>query len=164
MSTDPTAVTTASRFGELGWGPHAFPTSHSQPGAFPGSHGQTPDLQTLDAGVVASLAALGTDMPGFMTEVVGDFADSVQRHTSGMRLAVLHGDAEGLMFSAHSLKGSCGIIGARRMAALSRQVEENAYAGGDDTLPLIVRLEIEYAAVRIALEAAISGAATSLQP
>ena len=121
-----------------------------------------PDYPTLDASVVGTLVALGADVPGFIGELVGEFVDSVQRHTSGMRLAVLHGDAEGLVFSAHSLKGTCGIIGARRMAALSRQVEEKAYAGGDETLPLIVRLEIEYAAVRIALDAAISDAATSL--
>jgi HPt (histidine-containing phosphotransfer) domain-containing protein len=123
-----------------------------------------PDYPTLDASVVGTLVALGADVPGFISELVGEFVDSVQRHTSGMRLAVLHGDAEGLIFSAHSLKGTCGIIGARRMAALSRQVEEKAYAGGDETLPLIVRLEIEYAAVRTALDAAISAAATSLRP
>ena len=72
--------------------------------------------------------------------------------------------AEGLIFSAHSLKGSCGTIGARRMAALCRQIEEKAHADGDETLPMVIRLEIEYAAVRVALDAAVSAAASSPRP
>lgn len=156
-------VTTATQVGGEGWGPRGFQADLARSGSFSGSTGETPDHLTLDARVLGTLIALGADMPGFMDELVGEFVDSVQRHTSGMRLAVLHADAEGLIFSAHSLKGTCGIIGARRMAALSRQVEEKAYAGGDETLPLIVRLEIEYAAVRVALAAAIT-AATSRRP
>jgi HPt (histidine-containing phosphotransfer) domain-containing protein len=119
---------------------------------------------TLDTRVVATLAALGSDMPGFMDQLVGEFTDSVQRHTRGMRLAILHGDAEGLGFAAHSLKGSCGIIGARRMAAMTRQVEERASRTGDETLPLVLAIEREYESVQIALDAALSAAATSLQP
>ena len=132
-------------------------------GVVPGRAGDLPDV-TLDTRVVATLAALGSDMPGFMEQLVGEFTSSVQRHTRGMRVALLHGDAEGLVFAAHSLKGSCGIIGARRMAALTRQVEENAYRGGDETLPLVVSLEVEYQAVLIALDAALSGSATSPRP
>jgi HPt (histidine-containing phosphotransfer) domain-containing protein len=129
----------------------------------PGNAGETPEL-TLDPRVVATLAALGSDTPGFMAELIGEFADSVQRHTRGMRLAILHGDAEGLGFAAHSLKGSCGIIGARRMASMTRKVEENAYRAAGETLPMVVSLEVEYQAVRIALEAAVSGGATSPRP
>jgi HPt (histidine-containing phosphotransfer) domain-containing protein len=132
-------------------------------GLLPGRGGEVPDV-TLDTRVVATLAALGSDMPGFMDQLVGEFTDSVQRHTRGMRLAILHGDAEGLGFAAHSLKGSCGIIGARRMAAMTRQVEESAYRGGDETLPLVLSVEAEYKAVRVALEAALSADATSLRP
>jgi HPt (histidine-containing phosphotransfer) domain-containing protein len=131
-------------------------------GFSPGHSGGTPDV-TLDTQVVATLAALGGDMPGFMEQLVGEFTDAVQRHTRGMRVALLHGDAEALGFAAHSLKGSCGIIGARRMAAITGQVEESASRGGDETLPLVLAIEHEYKAVRIALEAAVSADATSLR-
>jgi len=114
--------------------------------------------------VFANLKSLGSDIPGFMAQLVAEFADSVQRHTRGMRLAILHGDAEGLGFAAHSLKGSCGIIGARRMAAMTRQIEETANRGGNETLPLVVALEVEYRSVRIALDALLSADATSLRP
>jgi HPt (histidine-containing phosphotransfer) domain-containing protein len=132
-------------------------------GLSPGPSGGTPDV-TLDTRVVATLSALGGDLPGFMDQLVGEFTDSVQRHTRGMRVAILHGNAEALGFAAHSLKGSCGIIGARRMAAIARQVDESASRGGDETLPLVLAIELEYKAVRIALAAALSGDATSLRP
>jgi HPt (histidine-containing phosphotransfer) domain-containing protein len=132
-------------------------------GFLPGRSGGTPDV-TLDTQVVATLADLGSDMPGFMDQLVGEFTDSVQRHTRGMRVAILHGDAEGLGFAAHSLKGSCGIIGARRMAAMTLQVEESVSRGGDETLPLVLAIELEYKAVRIALDATLSAVATSLRP
>jgi hypothetical protein len=50
------------------------------------------------------------------------------------------------------------------MAALTRQVEDLAYRGGDETLPLVIALDVEYKAVKIALEAALSVSATSPRP
>jgi HPt (histidine-containing phosphotransfer) domain-containing protein len=123
-----------------------------------------PEIPLLDTSVVRTLIALGGDEPGFVAEMVGDFADSVRRHTRAMRVAVQHADAAALMAAAHALQGSCGIIGARRMAETSRAIEENARAagGGHRTLPLILRLESEYRAVRAALDATINEAPASL--
>lgn len=163
MSTHSVNVSLVSVGNAAAWAGRGSAAVGRASGHLPGRAGETPDV-TLDTRVVATLATLGSDMPGFMAQLVGEFADSVQRHTQGMRVAILHGDPEGLGFAAHSLKGSCGIIGARRMAAMTRQVEESAYRGGDETLPLILGLEVEYQAVRIALDAALSGAATSPRP
>ena len=163
MSTQTVSATLVSVGNGAAWAGTALTPVGRASGVVPGRAGETPDV-TLDTRVVATLAALGSDMPGFMAQLVGEFADSVQRHTQGMRVAILHGDPEGLGFAAHSLKGSCGIIGARRMAAMTRQVEESAYRGGGETLPLVVSLEVEYQAVRMALDAALSGSATSPRP
>jgi HPt (histidine-containing phosphotransfer) domain-containing protein len=163
MSTHSASVALVSVGNAAAWGGTTSASNGWAPGVLPGRGGQIPEV-TLDTRVVATLAALGSDTPGFMDQLIGEFADSVQRHTQGMRVAILHGDAEGLGFAAHSLKGSCGVIGARRMAALTRRVEDLAYRGGDETLPLVVALDVEYKAVRIALDAALSVSATSPRP
>ena len=163
MSTQFSGVPLVSVGNAASWAGIACGASRRASGEMPGNSGEAPEI-TLDTRVVATLVALGSDMPGFMAQLVGEFTESVQRHTRGMRLAILHGDAEGLGFAAHSLKGSCGIIGARRMASMSGEVEENAYRAAGETLPMVVSLEIEYQAVRIALEAAVSEASTSPRP
>jgi HPt (histidine-containing phosphotransfer) domain-containing protein len=163
MSTQTVRLELVSVGNAAAWPGTSSTRGSGSSGLLPGRGEEIPDV-TLDTRVVAKLAALGSDMPDFMDQLVAEFADSVQRHTRGMRLAILHGDAEGLGFAAHSLKGSCGIIGARRMAAMTRQVEERAFRGGDETLPLVLSIEVEYKAVQAALDAALSEDATSLQP
>lgn len=141
----------------MGYGPGAKRAEAAPSGAIPGRDGEAPETQTLDRAVVAVLATLGADVPGFMTGVVSDFVDAVDRHLAGMRAALRSGDAAALEFAAHSLKGSCGIIGARRMAALSGHAETAAAARrAEDALPLVESLEREYPAVRSALEDALA--------
>jgi HPt (histidine-containing phosphotransfer) domain-containing protein len=84
--------------------------------------------ETLDRSVVNVLLELGADIPGFSDELVGDFTSAVARHTAGMRAAVRSGSGQALGFAAHALRGSCGIIGARRMARLCDEIEEAADA------------------------------------
>lgn len=115
--------------------------------------------ETLEVSVVNVLLDLGADVPGFSGELVGDFVDSVARHTGAMREAVRTGSRERLGFAAHSLRGSCGIIGARRMARLCDEIEKDADADAvPAALPRIESLEVEYRAVKQALDEAVSAA------
>jgi HPt (histidine-containing phosphotransfer) domain-containing protein len=117
-----------------------------------------PDTPTLDRAVIATLSLLGADTPGFMNEIVQDFAAAVAKHTVRMRAAAVTDDRDALSLAAHSLRGSCGIIGARRMAALSATLEEHALAiSREDAAAVVDRLEREYVAVRSALGAALAG-------
>jgi HPt (histidine-containing phosphotransfer) domain-containing protein len=114
---------------------------------------------TLDRSVVDVLLALGADTPGFDDELTGDFVSAVERHTGGMRDAVRSGRGEDLRFAAHALRGSCGILGARRMARLCDEIEKTAAEGPlADALPRIEGLEREYPAVKRALDEAIRAA------
>ena len=113
----------------------------------------------LDRSVVDVLLALGADLPGFGDELTGDFVSAVERHTSGMRDAVRAGRGADLGFAAHSLRGSCGILGARRMARLCDEIEKTAAEGElSDALPRIEGLEREYRSVKSALDEAVRAA------
>jgi len=118
-----------------------------------------PDV-SLDRAVIGTLMLLGADTPGFMDEIVADFAAAVAKNTVRLRAAARCDDREALAFAAHSLRGSCGIIGARRMARLSATLEEQgAVLSVDDTAVLIDALDDEYRAAREALDAALAGSA-----
>lgn len=114
---------------------------------------------TLDRAVVEVLLALGADLPGFADELTADFVSAVERHTGAMRDAVRSGRGEDLGFAAHALRGSCGILGARRMARLCDEIETAAAAGAfSDAGARIDRLEREYPDVKRALDEAIRAA------
>ncbi|HEV7500930.1 MAG TPA: Hpt domain-containing protein [Vicinamibacteria bacterium] len=113
----------------------------------------------LDRSVVDTLLALGADLPGFDDELTGDFVSAVARHTGAMRDAVRSARGEDLGFAAHALRGSCGILGARRMARLCDEIETAAAAGAfADAGTRIDSLEREYPEVKRALDEAIRAA------
>ena len=115
--------------------------------------------ETLDRSVVDVLLELGADIPGFSDELVGDFVASADRHSAAMRTAIEKGDREALEIAAHSLRGSSGIIGARRMAALCDEIERAAVAGAlAEARPRLERLALEYPAAKAALDEAVRAA------
>ncbi len=62
-------------------------------------------------------------------------------------------DCAGLRHVAHSLKGSCGNLGAERMAALCRELEQSGKTGVVNGVDKLIRgVESEFAEVRQALE------------
>jgi HPt (histidine-containing phosphotransfer) domain-containing protein len=114
---------------------------------------------SLDTSVVSVLLALGMDVPGFTDDLVADFVSSVARHTARMREAAGSRDHEELGFAAHALRGSCGIVGARRMAALCDEIEKAADAGSvEEAPPRLDALAVEYQAVKRQLDDAVRAA------
>lgn len=107
-------------------------------------------MSTLDASILEELRALAG--PEALRETIALFRSGADKN-----LAALRGqqdDAKALSRTAHSLRGSCAVIGARRMAELAAQLEELARAGArDGVAELLERIEGEYRLTLTALEA-----------
>lgn len=127
-------------------------------GAIAVGPGETPDApqpDALDRRVFASLAALESDMPGFLRQLVVEFHEEASRRLVAIGEALRAGNSAALAFEAHGLWGSCGTLGARRMAILAGCLEVMGREGRtEDGLPLLPALESEYQAVRRALDTA----------
>lgn len=122
------------------------------------SHDELLDRDRLDQ-LKALEAALGQPV---IPEVIGVYLDDGPRRLDGLREALARGDAADLEGVAHSLKGSSGNVGARRVQELCLAIEERAKAGDVAAVgPLLERLEDAYAATRRALVAERDASATS---
>lgn len=87
------------------------------------------------------------------------FAEAVAERTGAMRAAVAAGDRGELASAAHSLKASCGQIGAAAAEGLSREIERVAHSADATTLgALVARVEAECRAHLAWLEGELAGA------
>ena len=122
----------------------------------PPPHSALPDEDSprLDLALLDSLRRL-EEMTGkpLIHEIVDGFLAEAPRRLALLQDALARADAKDLVFLAHSLKGSSGQIGAVRVAALSRELEQ---AGRRDDLgsapALLDELERELARVAPLLE------------
>jgi HPt (histidine-containing phosphotransfer) domain-containing protein len=130
----------------------------------PGSHeaGALP-ADALDLHVFGKLIALESDEPGFLAELVGEFQQGVTRRLAAIADAIEVEDWKALAAAAHSLRGSCGTVGARRMAALAGRMEDEPPSTRATASPLLAQLQSEYEAVRRAIDAAVAAARASGQ-
>jgi HPt (histidine-containing phosphotransfer) domain-containing protein len=107
-------------------------------------------MATLDASILEELRALaGVDA---LRETIALFKTGAEKNLLALRQQ--QQDPKALARIAHSLRGSCAIIGVRRMAELAAQLEELALADGREGLATLVeQLESEYPRALEALEA-----------
>jgi len=92
--------------------------------------------------------------PDVLDALIGKFLDSARRDCAEVRAAVGRGDAEMLRRVAHGLKGTSGMFGARRVWAISAQIEILSKQGSlGEAGPLVSSLEHELEVVARALEA-----------
>jgi len=103
----------------------------------------------LDPGVLGELRALTT--PGFVGEAMTMFEASASRGMERVRGALQRGDLADLERAAHSLRGSCAIIGARPMMELAAALEDGARAGEAGEPGALLALEAEFARVKRAI-------------
>ena len=119
----------------------------------PAEGGPAPADSPLDEGILEELADFTS--PGLLDQSIEVFFASADKGLGLLRAAQARGDTHALERSAHSLRGSCAIIGARRMMLLAAEIEEIArtrsHAG---VAPLVARLDHEYARTREALRLA----------
>jgi HPt (histidine-containing phosphotransfer) domain-containing protein len=94
---------------------------------------------------------------------VEEIGESVCRHAGEVRGAVRSGNAEALTSSAHHLRHSCDLIGAKRMATLAARLEVmGKEARVQEVRPrLMTEFESEYRAVCRLLDVALLAARTA---
>jgi CheY-like chemotaxis protein len=91
--------------------------------------------------------------PDPVRECIGLFLEHTAQSLADLRLHFEAKDYARLRQVAHSLKGSCGNLGAERMAALCDGLEQSSKMGAiNGAEKFITQIESEYAAVRQALE------------
>jgi HPt (histidine-containing phosphotransfer) domain-containing protein len=90
---------------------------------------------------------------GVFRELLTVFLHDTPERVAALRRAAGAGDARAMRHVAHTLKGTCGYIGAHRLVGICRELEASAQ-GGDltGTLGLVAQLEAEYRRVHAALE------------
>ncbi len=95
--------------------------------------------------------------PSIIAELGDIFLGDVPKRLEDLEIALRERDMERWKRTTHTLKGSCGNIGARGMAAITLEMEHlSGYDGPDgagETEALLNRLRIEYQRVERALEA-----------
>jgi two-component system sensor histidine kinase/response regulator len=125
------------------------------PAAADGSGAPEEVKDPIDRATTESLRELGgSEMLSELTEMFFDDAWSVK---DTIRDAVERGNAQTVERAAHTLKGSSGNMGAKRMAALCGELEDAGVSGDLAYAPeLLEGLENEFGRVRPALEAEVA--------
>jgi len=78
----------------------------------------------VDPAVLASLKDLGgADDPGFFPGLLREFLAHADRAVADLRAAAAAGARDRVRAAAHSLKGSAGNVGAKRLSTLARDLE-----------------------------------------
>jgi HPt (histidine-containing phosphotransfer) domain-containing protein len=81
--------------------------------------------EAIDRLVLASLRELQVDGdPDIIAEVGGLFIKHSPQKISAILQAAENGDAKGLQMAAHGLKSSSGYVGALRLSAMAKKLEE----------------------------------------
>ena len=119
-----------------------------------GSNGSASPNGTIDRSVLLGLRELqGEGEPDILKELIELFLEDAPNQVEALKEATEMGDAQSVERTAHTLKGSCGNLGAVRMAAICAELEVIRRSG--DLAPILTqisRLEEEYGRVRAALE------------
>ncbi|MBI1747394.1 MAG: response regulator [Acidobacteria bacterium] len=109
----------------------------------------------VDTTVLAALRELqAEDEPDILTELIDLFMRDAPLRLTALKEATERRDAQALKLTAHSLKGSAGNLGARRMAKISAELEalsQTTDLGRAEKL--VAQLEVELGRVRRELEA-----------
>ena len=109
----------------------------------------------LDREVLASLRGLQEEgEPNILNELIELFLEEAPPQLAALGEAIEGGDARTVERVAHTLKGSSGNMGARRMVAVCAELEKVGGSGELTRAPqLLERLEVEFERTRQALNA-----------
>jgi HPt (histidine-containing phosphotransfer) domain-containing protein len=111
----------------------------------------------VDPAVLASLKDLGgTDDPAFFPGLLREFLQHANRAVADLRSAAATGARDRVRAAAHSLKGSAGNVGAKRLSTLSRDLEMTAKAPAGDLAAGVEAIAAETERVRARLSAELS--------
>jgi HPt (histidine-containing phosphotransfer) domain-containing protein len=82
------------------------------------------DLPLLDQEVLAELRASTGDDDEFVRELIDAYVAEADGHIDGLAQAIAAGDVAAAVRPAHTLKSSSASVGAMRLAATCRLIEE----------------------------------------
>jgi len=110
----------------------------------------------LDMEVIGALRALEEDgAPGLYDEIVELFLMDTPTRLQDLATASAEGDMKGVEAAAHSLKGSCGNLGATTLVDLFRRIEQLSREELVDEIPnLVGQIGPEFDRVQAALKEA----------
>lgn len=133
------------------------PVASEAPPSFQGAALPTPDPRpaAVDAAVLEDLRSLqGPDEPDFVTDLIDALLAELPERLAAFDERLAAGDARGIERMAHSLKSSCGNLGALPFSKLLGQVEADAKSGALAAIgPRLAQLRGEYLRVEPALRA-----------
>lgn len=91
-------------------------------------------VPVLDLSVIAELRSATGDDDEFIADLIATYVGEGSEHVRAMADAITAGDVPGLVRPAHTLKSSSASIGALRLAAICRGIEEGGRDGRADGL------------------------------
>ena len=111
-------------------------------------------VESIDWGLLAALEEIREEgEPDLIVELIDLYIEDAPHAVEAMRIAVAGKDATMLKRAAHSLKGSSGSLGVRRVAETCRMLEHVDCSDGANARDLLERLDLEFATAREALAA-----------
>jgi HPt (histidine-containing phosphotransfer) domain-containing protein len=112
-------------------------------------------MAAIDPQVMAELRALQTGgSPTFLAELIDIFLKEQAQHLSRLRKAFDARDSAVLERVAHTMKGSCGNLGARDLSRVCAELQGIAKTGDwPRTEALVVRIETDATVVESELRA-----------
>jgi HPt (histidine-containing phosphotransfer) domain-containing protein len=131
----------------------ASEVSGSDPDVVPDARSDEPPLDERELAGLRQLQQEGE--PDFVGELIELFLNDAPPRLAALREAVEAGDARSVERIAHTLNGSSASMGAKRMASLCAQLQEDSASGSEDLArarELLERLEAEFERVHPALE------------
>lgn len=116
------------------------------------------DQPALDPEVIEGLRALESeDAPGIMNELVNLFLSDTPPRMEALAVALEQGDAKGIEEAAHSLKSSCGNLGAVGLSGIFKEIEALGREKSLNSVPsLVERSNREFERVESALKNELS--------
>jgi HPt (histidine-containing phosphotransfer) domain-containing protein len=107
----------------------------------------------VDPGALDQLVSM-VDDPAFVRELIGNFLAEAPGQLALLREALQRADTETVRRTAHTLKANGTTFGARHLAEMCQELETLAKGGTlGGAVELIARIDAEYGAVAVALEA-----------
>jgi HPt (histidine-containing phosphotransfer) domain-containing protein len=102
----------------------------------------------IDRGTLDELLATTGDDPAFLAELIDTYLSDAAVLLATMHQAAVAGSSDELRRAAHSLKSNSASLGARELASLCLEVEQQARAGAlDGAAERVVAIEVAFAEV-----------------
>lgn len=113
----------------------------------------------LDLAVIDTLRQLTPPgEPDVLSEVLKMFLEEVPPRIGLLRIAWTEGNIKEVHRAAHSLKGSAGNVGARRLYDVCKALDTSGTSDAPASADLVERLDAEYRAVEAAILRLLKGA------